>query len=89
MLVSEQLRAARALLGWSARELAERAGLHITTVQRMETGSGPVNGNIRSMRRIQEALEAAGVEFIDDPKEPGVRLLIVENTYSRSHPIAR
>lgn len=80
MLVSEQIRAARALLGWSARELAERAGLHITTVQRMETGRGPVSGNIRSIRRIQEALEAAGAEFIDDLKEPGVRLRASENS---------
>lgn len=79
MLVSEQIRAARALLGWSARELAERAGLHITTVQRMETGQGPVSGNIRSIRRIQEALEAAGTEFLDDNREPGVRLRLSEN----------
>ncbi len=61
MLISEQIRAARALLGWSARELADRTGLHSTTVQRMEAGSGLVNGNIRSIRRIQEALEAAGI----------------------------
>ena len=74
MLVCEQIRAARALLGWSARELAERSGLHITTVQRMETGSGPISGNIRSIRRIENAFEAAGAEFIDDIDEPGVRL---------------
>lgn len=80
MLISEQIRAARALLGWSARELAERAGLHITTVQRMENGCGPVNGNIRSIRRIQEALEAAGADFIDDDRGPGVRLRAPENT---------
>ena len=74
MLVSEQIRAARALLGWSARELAERSGLHITTVQRMEKGSGPIAGNNSSIRWIQEALETAGAEFIDDYEEPGVRL---------------
>ena len=80
MLVSEQIRAARAILGWSARELAERAGLHITTVQRMENGSGPITGNIRSIRRIEEALEAAGAEFIDEYDEPGVRLRAAENS---------
>ena len=80
MLASEQIRAGRALLGWSARELAERAGLHITTVQRMETGRGPITGNIRSIRRIQEALEAAGTEFIDDLKGPGVRLRASANS---------
>ena len=80
MLISEQIRAARALLGWSARELADRAGLHITTVQRMEAGRGPVNGNIRSIRRLQEALEAAGAQFIDDDREPGVRLRASDNS---------
>ena len=80
MLIRQQIRAARALLGWSARELADRAGLHITTVQRMEMGRGPVNGNIRSIRRLQEALEAAGAQFIDDDREPGVRLRASENS---------
>ena len=80
MLIREQIRAARALLGWSAGKLAKRAGLHITTVQRMESGHGPVTGNIRSIRRIQEALEAAGTEFIDDIREPGVRLRATEDS---------
>ena len=74
MLFSEQIRAARALLGWSARELADRAGLHITTIQRMENGHGPISGNIRTIRRIQQTLESGGAEFIDDEDEPGVRL---------------
>ena len=74
MLVSVQIRAARALLGWSARELAERSGLHITTVLRMEKGNGPISGNISSIRWVQEALEAEGAYFIDDYEEPGVRL---------------
>lgn len=74
MLICEQIRAARGLLRWSARELAERAELHITTVQRMEKGSGAVSGNMRSIRRVQESLEKAGIEFLDDIDGPGVRL---------------
>ncbi len=74
MLVCEQIRAARAFLGWSARELAERAGLHITTVQRMEKGSGAVTGNVSSIQRVQEALEAAGAEFFFQDNGPAVRL---------------
>ena len=80
MLIREQIRAARALVGWSAGKLAKRAGLHITTVQRMENGSGPVSGNIRSIRRIQDVLESAGTEFIDDVREPGVRLRATKNS---------
>lgn len=76
MLFCEQIRAARALLGWSARELAARSGLHITTVLRLESGSGPITGNMSSVRWIQETLEMAGAAFIDDHDEPGVRLRI-------------
>ena len=38
MLTSDQIRLARALLRWSARELAQKSGVHITTVQRIERG---------------------------------------------------
>ena len=74
MLICNQIRAARGLLRWSARELAEQAGLHITTVQRIENGNGSVSGNMSSIRRIQEALEEGGIEFIDNIDGPGVRL---------------
>ncbi len=74
MLTSDQIRAARALLRWSARELAARAGVHITTVQRMERSNGPVNGTARSVFKLQAALETAGVEFLSSNGGPGVRL---------------
>src|SRR5690349_20486938 len=71
---SEQLRAGRALLGWSQTRLAEMAGLSLPTVKRVETESGPkVSQNARSA--LQRALELAGVEFIDENGGgPGVRL---------------
>ncbi len=42
MLTSDQIRAARALLRWSARELAARSSVHLTTIQRMEGQTGRV-----------------------------------------------
>jgi len=70
----EQLRAARALLGWSQSELAEKAGLSLPTVKRVETKSGPrVSDSARYA--LQRALESGGVEFIDENGGgPGVRL---------------
>jgi transcriptional regulator with XRE-family HTH domain len=61
----EQLRAARALLGWSQTELASRAGLSLPTVKRVEGGFGP-NVSEESRLRLQQALEAAGLEFLDE-----------------------
>ena len=61
----EQLRAARALLGWSQTELASRAGLSLPTVKRVEGGFGP-NVSEEARLKLQHALEAAGLEFLDE-----------------------
>jgi transcriptional regulator with XRE-family HTH domain len=61
----EQLRAARGLLGWSQTELASRASLSLPTVKRLEGGFGPkVSDEARV--RLREAIEAAGIEFIEE-----------------------
>ena len=62
-----QLRLARALMGVSARELAEKAGVSWSTVQRWELGKHPMLNNARA---IVAVIEGAGVEFI----EGGARL---------------
>jgi len=74
VITIEQMRAARGLLGWSQSELASRAGLSLPTVKRVEAGSGPrVSDEAR--RRIQQALEIGGVQFIaENGGGPGVRL---------------
>ena len=74
MITIEQLRAARGLLGWSQTELAERAGLSLPTVKRVEAGAGPrVSDTAR--KKLRRTLETAGVEFIEENGGgPGVRL---------------
>ena len=76
MLLPIQIRAARALLNWSANDLAKQAGLHLTTVQRVELMNGPFRGNTDTLRKLETALIDAGVEFIEDPDRPGVCLVI-------------
>lgn len=58
----EQCRSARALLNWSAADLAQAAKLGSATVRRFESGQTVQPESIDTMRR---ALEAAGVLFID------------------------
>ena len=65
MATVEQLRAARALLGWSQTELASRAGLSLPTVKRVEGGFGP-NVSDEARSKLQQALEAAGLEFLEE-----------------------
>jgi transcriptional regulator with XRE-family HTH domain len=66
MLTPAQLRAARALLGLDQRALAERAGVSLPTIQRMEASDGYVRGVVESLTRVVAALEREGVELISE-----------------------
>jgi transcriptional regulator with XRE-family HTH domain len=60
------MRAARALLGIDQRQLAELAGLSLPTIQRMEGSGGVIRGNVDSLVKLVEALDAAGIELIGE-----------------------
>lgn len=66
MITSAQLRASRALLDIDQRQLAERSGLSLPTIQRMEASDDMIRGNVDSLMKLVSALEAAGVELIND-----------------------
>jgi transcriptional regulator with XRE-family HTH domain len=75
MRFAAQIRAARALLGWSQSQLANAAGVGLATLQRIEQSEGVVKGNFATVLKIQNALEQAGIHFTDDEAgEIGVRL---------------
>jgi len=75
MRYSSQIRAARALLGWSQHKLARVAGIGLTTLQRVEQNEGVVKGNFSTVLKIQKALEEAGIVFMDNEAgEIGVHL---------------
>lgn len=72
MVTSAQIRAARGLLNWTVRDLAERSRVHRNTVTRIETET---TGPGHSVAAIRAALEAAGVEFIaENGGGAGVRM---------------
>ena len=64
MITAPQMRAARALLGMDQRTLAQRAGLSVPTIQRMEASTEQVRGTVDSLVKVVAALDAAGVELI-------------------------
>ncbi len=75
MMTAGQIRAARALLRWSAADLAAMSGLSERTLQRMEATEGIPAGLSRNLELVQKTLEGAGIIFIDeDELGPGVRL---------------
>ncbi len=76
MLTSEQIRAARSLLRWTAHDLAEKSGVSGRTIQRLEAATGVPASHSKNLEAVRYTLEQAGVVFIDQSEErgPGVQL---------------
>jgi len=74
-LTSAQIRAARALLRWRAEDLACESSVGIATIRRAELAQDVTSLTAANDLALRRALEAAGVEFIDENGGgPGVRL---------------
>jgi transcriptional regulator with XRE-family HTH domain len=65
-VTTRQIKAARALLGWSQSDLADRSGVSEPTVARLESAEGELGGREGTGDKIRSAIERAGVEFIDE-----------------------
>ena len=66
MITAAQMRAARSLAGVDQRELAEKSGLSVPTIQRMEASDGVIRGNVDSLMKLISALEAFGIVLIGE-----------------------
>lgn len=64
MITAKQMKAARALIGWDQKQLAEVAGISLPTVQRMESSEDTVRANVDSLIKVVEAINKGGVDLI-------------------------
>jgi len=71
MITAAQLRAARALAGIDQRALAERSGLSVPTIQRMEASDGVIRGNVDSLMKLIGALDMSGIVLIAEGEDGG------------------
>ena len=72
MIGREQVRMARAALGWSVRHLAAKIGVAPNTVSRYENGADAFGS---TLLKFETAFKEAGITFLDDDGDgPGVRL---------------
>ena len=78
LLTASQIRAARALLGWTQPQLAEASGISMMSIRRMEGPTGPGRSSAANVEAVRRALDDAGVIFLDAGEAPaggpGVRL---------------
>ncbi|MBN8933189.1 MAG: helix-turn-helix transcriptional regulator [Rhizobium pusense] len=83
MISSEQIRAARALLGWSQETLAEQAVVSLTALKRLESKSG-LRVFESTEDRVRRALENAGIMFLTS--DQGVGVMLMKQTKSTNTP---
>ena len=75
MVTSEQIKMARAALGWSVEKLAKESAVGVRTIHRIEAQDGLPNATAGNLKLLRETLQAAGIEFIGEAGDgPGVRL---------------
>ena len=72
-ITSELIRAARSLLRWEQRRLAEASSVSLPTVKRLEAKAGSLAAHASTVAALVKALEIAGIEFTNGER-PGVRL---------------
>jgi transcriptional regulator with XRE-family HTH domain len=76
LTTGNQLKAARALAGVDQQQLADFAGVNVNTIRNMEArGAAPLTSGAVTVRNVQLALEALGIEFLNHSR-PGVRLSV-------------
>src|ERR1700681_4095771 len=76
LITGNQLKAARALAGVDQQQVADSAGVNVNTIRNMEArGAEPITSSAVTVRNVQVALEALGIEFLNHAR-PGVRLSI-------------
>jgi len=81
MISAQHLRMARAGLGWTLINLAERSGINPNTISRYETGQ---EGMVGKLRKLEATLKAAGVVFGEDGKTVSVHVpLLLEKGNKR------
>ena len=74
-ITADQIRMARASLGWSFEDFALNSGVSARTIRRIERENGLSVVTPANLKLIVTTLEAAGVEFVGGPGDgPGVRL---------------
>lgn len=74
-VTASQLRAARAVLGWTVGQVAALTGIGIATIKRYEAASGVPKSRKSNLATLASAYEASGIEFIGSHgNAPGIRV---------------
>lgn len=82
MITARQIRAARALLGWTQETLADKALVSLTALKRLESENG-LKVHESTSDQIRRALETASIVFLNSDRGEGV--MIVHDAMRQDH----
>lgn len=68
-----QIRAARAMLEWSQETLAQKSGVSLPTIKRIEPGNGKPSARDETLNKIRDAFEQENIVFQDNPIGVGLK----------------
>lgn len=85
MITLEQIKAARAMLNISQKQLADKANIAIATLNNIERGAQK-DPKMSTMKAIQQALEKEGIEFRNEPLG-GVGLFLKPKPHDAAHAV--
>jgi transcriptional regulator with XRE-family HTH domain len=72
LITGAQVRAARGILRWSVRDLAEASGVSASSIRRIEEDEGvPETRDVRILWTLRSTLEKGGVEIMTGPDSHG------------------
>ena len=74
MLIVSIIRAARGVLGWTQPDLAERSGVSLVALARLE--SGAASPRLSTVSRLKAAIEEAGIQVIEGQPSGGFTLQV-------------
>jgi predicted transcriptional regulator len=78
IITQGQIRAGRALIGWSQIELSQKSGVSLNTIKRLEAGEGPIKARLQSVQKIIDAFIRHGLSFQNDVGRIGIVLVLDE-----------
>jgi transcriptional regulator with XRE-family HTH domain len=73
MITSAQIRAARGMLNWSRKDLAEHSGLSFSSMMRLESFEGVPSSNFNTLTKIKDTFEKGGIALLASA-EQGARV---------------
>ncbi|MDF0584946.1 helix-turn-helix domain-containing protein [Bradyrhizobium yuanmingense] len=90
LVIMQQIKAARALLGWGQDDVAIKSDVAISTIRRLEASGGPLCARFDTIAKIRRTFEEAGIDLaVNHTQASAYRLTSSSSIFFRQQMIRR